>query len=71
MIFEEQSVQLINPAHDNQLALMVEPLEQNEHLTAVRRNPFYSAIWIKKGEGRFRVDLADWPFSDNSMLFYT
>jgi AraC family transcriptional activator of pobA len=71
MIFEEQSVQLINPAHDNQLALMVEPLEQNEHLTAVRRNPFYSAIWIKKGEGRFRVDLADWPFSDNSMLFFT
>lgn len=71
MIFEENTVQLINPAHNNQLALMVESFNRNNQFEGVQRNPHYSAIWVKSGAGKFRVDLAEWDFEENSMLFFT
>lgn len=66
---EQETFTLINQQNGN-LAFKLFSFEDNSHFDHLQRNPFYSVIWIKKGDGLLKADFSEYLFLDNTMFSF-
>jgi AraC family transcriptional regulator, transcriptional activator of pobA len=64
---KENSLTLVNPQNGN-LAFKLLPFENGSYFDHVQRNNYYSLIWVTEGEGKAKVDVAEYDFG-RGMLF--
>lgn len=53
------------------MAVQVLPVGNENSYQDVQRLNYYAVIWIQKGKGRYKADLSEYEFSDNTMFFFT
>ncbi len=69
-MIQEHALTLVNPT-TNELALKVGRLTDAHAFDHICRFNYYSVLWIQQGQGVFQADLAEYPFADGTMLFFT
>jgi AraC family transcriptional regulator, transcriptional activator of pobA len=70
MTIDETSCTLINRT-TREMAVQLLPIHAVNPYADVQRLNYYAVIWIQKGTGRYKADLSEYEFSDNTMLFFT
>lgn len=65
----KNSFTLINPQTGN-LAFKVASFEDNSHFDHIQRLNYYSLLWVKKGNGRVKVDFSEYDFTENQLLAF-
>lgn len=66
---ENGSLQLFDPRNGD-LALKIEPFEQDVDITRPKRFNYFTVYWIQQGHGNFWADLGCHPFQSGSLLFF-
>ncbi|OAQ42250.1 AraC family transcriptional regulator [Pedobacter psychrophilus] len=61
---------LISPANGN-LAFKVYSFEDNSSFDHLQRLSYYTVILINKGQGKLKVDFAEYNFTQNTLLCFT
>ncbi len=54
-----------------EMAVQLLPVDAINNYTEVQRLNFYAVIWIQNGNGRYKADLSEYEFSENTMFFFT
>jgi AraC family transcriptional activator of pobA len=70
MTVDNTSCTLINRT-TREMAVQLLSIHTANLYAEVQRLNYYAVIWIQKGNGRYKADLSEYEFSDNTMLFFT
>jgi len=70
MTIDNSSCTLINRT-TKEMAVQLLLVDEANCYQEVQRLNYYAVIWIQKGEGRYKADLSEYEFSDNTMFFFT
>lgn len=61
---------LINEQNGN-LAFKLFSFDDNSYFDHLQRNNYYSLIWIKKGNGKLKMDFSDYHFEKDSLFAFS
>lgn len=61
---------LINPQNGN-LAFKIFEFVGNSHFDHIKRNNYYSLIWITRGNGKVKSDFSEYEFSEGSLFAFS
>jgi AraC family transcriptional regulator, transcriptional activator of pobA len=67
---DTQTLTLINPA-DKKIVFRINNMSAADGYADIQRLPFYSMIWIQKGNGEYKVDVNQYAIEDNTIIFFT
>ncbi|MGY4539153.1 AraC family transcriptional activator of pobA [Mucilaginibacter sp. UYNi724] len=67
---KQNTLTLIDPANGHFLFRWF-TFDDNSQFNYLRRNNYYSVIWLKQGAGKLRSDFSEYEFTDNDLLAFT
>lgn len=70
MTINNSAYTLIN-RNTREMAVQVLPVSIENSYQDVQRLNYYAVIWIQKGKGRYKADVSEYAFSENTMFFFT
>jgi AraC family transcriptional activator of pobA len=69
-MLDQSTFTLVNPQNGN-LAFKLSIFEDNCQFKEIQRLNYFSLIWIKKGNGKVKVDFAEYDFIENQLLAFS
>lgn len=66
---DKSTFTLINPQNGN-LAFKLSSFEDNSSFDHIQRLNYYTLIWVKKGNGKVKVDFSEYDFTENQLLAF-
>ncbi|PWA06718.1 helix-turn-helix domain-containing protein [Flavobacterium laiguense] len=68
-MLDQSTFTLVNPQNGN-LAFKLSIFEDNCQFKEIQRVNYFSLIWIKKGNGKVKVDFSEYDFTENQLLAF-
>jgi AraC family transcriptional activator of pobA len=69
-MLDRSTFTLVNPQNGN-LAFKLSIFEDNCQFKEIQRLNYFSLIWIKKGNGKVKVDFSEYDFIENQVLAFS
>ena len=69
-MIDQSTFTLVNPQNGN-LAFKLSIFEDNCQFKEIQRLNYFSLIWIKKGNGKVKVDFSEYDFTENQLLAFS
>jgi AraC family transcriptional activator of pobA len=69
-MLDKSTFTLVNPQNGN-LAFKLSIFEDNCQFKEIQRLNYFSLIWIKKGNGKVKVDFSEYDFIENQLLAFS
>lgn len=69
-MLDQSAFTLINPQNGN-LAFKLSIFEDDCQFKEIQRVNYFSLIWIKKGNGKVKVDFSEYDFTENQLLAFS
>ena len=69
-MLDQSTFTLVNPQNGN-LAFKLSIFEDNCQFKEIQRVNYFSLIWIKKGNGKVKVDFSEYDFTENQLLAFS
>jgi AraC family transcriptional regulator, transcriptional activator of pobA len=69
-MLDQSTFTLVNPQNGN-LAFKLSIFEDDCQFKEIQRVNYFSLIWIKKGNGKVKVDFSEYDFTENQLLAFS